>query len=277
MIISINSHKGGVGKTTMAVVLPYYLKKHFKKILLIDFDPQANLTRRIISRILHENNLKDVFEFIMLNDTTKESNLAELDKVLTRTFTHVYINSEFKISILSSELALSSVMKKLYEETTIMVFRIIDFIKHASQQYDLVIIDTPPSTDLLTFSAIAASDYYIIPLTADIDAVNGALDIINKIVPNVQSYFNHNIKFLGAVLNMSESRTNADKATINLIEQTFDKSLFQSKISRTTKIREVNLSFEATIANLKNTKTEKEFIKLADEIMERCFGQEKVG
>jgi chromosome partitioning protein len=240
--------------------------------LLIDFDPQANLTRRIIGKIAHENNLKNIFEFIMQNDTTKEENLKALDDLLTKIYTHVYISSEFGVSILGSELALSSVMKKLYEETTIMVFRVIDFIKYVSQQFDLVIIYTPPSTDLLTFSAIAASDYYLIPITADIDAVNGALDIINKIVPNIQSYFNHSIKFLGAVLNMSEARTNADKATTDLIKKTFNTALFQSKISRTTKIREINLSFEATIANLKNTKAEKEFIKLADEIMERCYG-----
>ena len=68
---------------------------------------------------------------------------------------------------------------------------------------------------------------------------------------------------------MSEERTNVDKTTTSFIQQSFGGSLFNTKISRTTKIREMNLSFESTIENLKNTKVDEELVALSKEIMER--------
>lgn len=269
MIISINSHKGGVGKSTLALVLPYYLRNYFKNILMIDFDPQANLTRRITGKITKDQSLKNIFEFLIDNDIKEEKNLEKLNELFNSINIFILFNKEFSVNILGSELALSGIMKKMYDQSTIMVFRVIDFIKHISKQFDLVIIDTPPSTDLLTFSAIAASDYYIIPITADVDAVSGAFDIVNKLIPNVKNYFNAEIKLLGTVINMSEERTNVDKTTTSFIQQSFGGSLFNTKISRTTKIREMNLSFESTIENLKNTKVDEELVALSKEIMER--------
>ena len=167
MIISINSHKGGVGKSTLALVLPYYLRNYFKNILMIDFDPQANLTRRITGKITKDQSLKNIFEFLIDNDIKEEKNIKKLNELFNSINIFILFNKEFSVNILGSELALSGIMKKMYDQSTIMVFRVIDFIKHISKQFDLVIIDTPPSTDLLTFSAIAASDYYVIPVTAE--------------------------------------------------------------------------------------------------------------
>jgi chromosome partitioning protein len=275
MIISISSHKGGVGKTTIAVVLPFYLRSHFKNILLIDFDPQANLTRRIAGQISQDKNIKNIFEFLLNNDTKQENTLLQLNELFKMANIYMYINQEFGVNLLGSELGLSSTMKKMYDESSVMIFRITDFINHIKKQFDLIVIDTPPSTGLLTFAAIAASDYYILPITSDVDAITGAINITNMIIPNIKNYFNPKIKSLGTLVNMSESRTNVDKVTMDRIEHAFGNTLFKTKISRTTKIREVNLSFEATIANLKNSKVEREFIKLADEIMERIYGQKE--
>ena len=89
-------------------------------------------------------------------------------------------------------------------------------------------------------------------------------------------YYNPNIDLLGIVLNMSESRTRVDKKSLNYIKNAFGHDLLPTAISRATKIRELNFSFTTIIENLKNTKIDKEFSAIAEELIKRINIKENV-
>jgi len=206
-IISISNHKGGVGKTTSAVNIGAGLSILKKKVLLIDLDPQANLTQSLGVREDEENNI------------------------------YTAIRGEYKLEpieimknlhLVPSTLDLSGAEVELSTETgrEYILKELIDPIK---SNYDYIIIDSPPSLGLLTINAFTASDEILIPLQAQYLALQGLSKLV-EIVEKIKKRLNKDLKIRGVFITQYDSRKVLNRNVVETIETHFKNRVFKTKI-----------------------------------------------
>ena len=169
-VISISNHKGGVGKTTSAINIGAGLNKLGKKVLLIDLDPQANLSQSL--GLINQN--KNIYGAIR-----GEYKLQPVEVLKG-------------LSVVPSTLDLSGAEVELSGEAgrEYILKELIDPIK---KQYDYVIIDSPPSLGLLTINSFTASDEVFIPLQAQYLALQGLTKLV-EVIDKIKKRLNKNLK-----------------------------------------------------------------------------------
>ena len=179
MIISIANQKGGCGKTTTAANLGSLLsEKH--KVLLVDIDPQGNLTTHFG---INKDYLKYTIYDTMLNGRI-ENAIIQKDGVDIVPST---------IDLAGAEVELTGKIGREY---------ILDNeLKRISREYDYILIDTPPSLGVFTINALVASDYVLIPVQAEFFALEGLTQLL-KVIDLVSSRLAKNLKLLGMVMTM---------------------------------------------------------------------------
>lgn len=274
MVLSIVNHKGGVGKTTIAVNLAIYLSKYYKKILFIDFDPQGNASDMLCPNCEVSYKTSDVLKKLVLDsvsfsvDNTKRQ---EFDKVFQASLVCKAVGDSI-LCVMTSDLELTKTKIELTARESLANFKIKEMIDYYSKHYDLTLIDTPPSIELLTFASLAASDYFIVPVQLNTHAVKGAMDIINDILPIIQTYYNKNCQLAGVVLNTHEPRTKVGKIALKTLEDLFGDKFFSTKISRSIKINESSILKTTLHLSSSGSKSDKEFKSLAKEVFERLQG-----
>ncbi len=185
-IIAIANFKGGVGKTTTAINLAAGLKNKGKKVLLIDIDPQANLTQSLgIEEFKH-----DIYSVVRKEAMGEETNLSE---ALVKASGLDVIPASLDLA--SAELELASVYGREH---------ILSQLIGPLTGYDFVFIDCPPSMGMLTINALVASDYILIPLQAEFLPLKGARSFLKhfKLIQKL----NKNVKLLGLVLTKYDER-----------------------------------------------------------------------
>lgn len=217
-IIAICNQKGGVGKTTTAINLGFYLAYNNKKVLLIDFDPQANATSGvgIDKKTITQNIYNVLINNIPLSDSIK-SIYDEKFKLLPSS-----------INLTGAEIELISLMNREY--------RLKNAIKGLDQEYDFIFIDSPPSLGLLTINALTAATSVLIPIQCEYYALEGLsqlLDTINLVRDNL----NPDLSIEGVLMTMADYRTNL---TSEVIEET--RNYFKEKVFRTVIPRSIRLS-----------------------------------
>ena len=208
IVICMCNLKGGVGKTTLTVTLADALSREGKKVLVVDLDGQAN-TRRTIS-INQEPVSLSVAEVLISSDPSL------LEKVICRE-TKIenvhHLPARYKLHTHGFIEEIRTIAANPYK---ILRRR----LEPIMQDYDFILIDTPPQISLVTLNGLAASDAYLIPFeSGDIYAFDGMEDMeeaISRLVldPDV----NPNLELLGAVLQAHQAKNNACKATEKLIE-----------------------------------------------------------
>ncbi|ERJ81646.1 putative sporulation initiation inhibitor protein Soj [Peptostreptococcaceae bacterium oral taxon 113 str. W5053] len=207
-VITIANRKGGVGKTTTTLNLAYSLKELGKKVLVIDLDPQANLTRCF--DVENTENIKTIGHLLITEMEEEESYLVE-----------DYTKSYDEIDIIPSSVYLSAVETQMRIETGSE--RILsEIVNQAKEHYDYILIDTSPSLNILTINALCASDSVLIVADTQLFAIVGIGELL-KTIQKIKKRVNPKLKVQGILLTMCENRTNLSKTLTEQVEEMFQK------------------------------------------------------
>ncbi len=205
-IIACSNHKGGVGKTTSVVNIGAGMALLNKKVLLIDMDPQANLTQSF-GVVEPESN---IYEALKGNDVLKP----------------ISINK--KLDIVASTLDLSGVEMELSSEAgREYIFR--ELVDPLIDEYDYIILDCPPSLGLLTINAFTAADELFIPLQPHYLAIKGLTKII-EVKDKVKKRLNRNLEITGVFVTQYDRRKVLHRDVLDTINTYFKEKVFRAKI-----------------------------------------------
>jgi chromosome partitioning protein len=205
-VISISNHKGGVGKTTSAINIGAGLNLLKKKVLLIDLDPQANLTQslgltnepiNIYGALRGEYKLQpiEILKGLDIIPSTLDLSGAEVE--------------------LSSEPGREYILKELIEPLR--------------ASYDFIIIDSPPSLGLLTINSFTASDEILIPLQAQYLALQGLAKLV-EVVDKIKQRLNKGLKVGGVFITQYDSRKVLNRDVVDTIQAHFKDEVFKTKV-----------------------------------------------
>lgn len=252
-IISIANQKGGVGKTTTAVNLAAGLTRYGNKVLLIDLDPQSNLS----SYLGYEPVENSVTISALMNEVLNGN--VHLENAILRNKEGLeYIPSDIQLS--SAEIFLINVMSR---ETVLK--RLLR--QDCFSQYDFIIIDCLPSLGILMVNALTASNYVIVPVQAEKFALDG-LSLFLNAFQMVKSNLNESLELLGVLVTMY-NQTNMAKAVRQAIQQDLDASSFQTFISRSVEATNSTYQQKSLVCQ-KSSKLGKQYKALTEEVLERC-------
>jgi len=231
MIFSFTNQKGGVGKTTTALNLGAFLAKSGKKVLLVDLDPQANLS----SGLGHVNvDPQDV----MSKDKSKKKRPTIYEvligkSTISKAFTSTKVKNLFlvpsSLDLAGADIELAS---RFSRESLLKTM-----LKDIAGQYDYIFIDCPPSLGLLTINALVAAQRIIIPVQCEYFALEG-LSQLAKSVELIKSSLNRTLQVGGVVLTMYDARTKLSKAVVDEVKQFFKGKVFDAIIPRNVKLSE---------------------------------------
>lgn len=206
IVVSLLNHKGGVGKTTSAINIGAGLVELGKKILLIDLDPQANLT---ISLGIPRQKC-----------TIYEALRGEGELV---PYTH-----KPNLDIITSSLDLSGAEMELINEAG-REYILRELIGQVEADYDYIIIDCPPSLGLLTLNALTSSRFVLIPLQTEFLAVQG-LAKIKQVIDKVRMRLNKQVEMAGVIATMYDSRRVLNRDVVDIIHKYFGDKVFGTYI-----------------------------------------------
>ncbi|EQB67730.1 MAG: hypothetical protein AMDU2_EPLC00005G0566 [Thermoplasmatales archaeon E-plasma] len=243
MIISIANQKGGCGKTTTAANLGALLaQKH--KVLLVDIDPQGNLTTYFG---INKAGLKRTVYDVMLNGRIE-------DAILQKDGVDIVPST---IDLAGAEVELTGRIGREY---------ILDNeLKRISNDYDYVIIDTPPSLGIFTINSLVASDYVLIPVQAEFFALEGLTQLM-RVIELVNSRLSRNLKLLGMFVTMFNSRTRSSKEVLEDVRKHYSKNLLKTVIPRNVTITDSTMAGSPVVIYRKTAPASKSYIALAKEI-----------
>lgn len=256
--ISIFNQKGGVGKTTSVVNLAVALSKLDKKVLVIDFDPQANTTTGLG---FDKNELeKSIYKmFYDEGDNYKD----------------YILKSEEGPYLIASENSLSGLEVELVsldqEERLKMLSQIIEEIK---KDFDIILIDCPPSLGLLSLNALVASDSIIIPIQTEYYALEGVSELL-KTYQTIKESIKEDLEIEGVLLCMFDKDTDLSYEVVEEVKSFFKEKVFSTMIPRNIKLAEAPSFGKSVIAYDEKSKGARAYLSLGKELVENIFGKKE--
>jgi len=249
-VIAVTNQKGGVGKTTTGINLAASLARNARRVLLIDIDPQGNATTG-------SGVDKDQEDLTTIYDVLMQDNDARAAVVATRN-EYDLIPANGDLSGAQVEL-LDELGRELRLKTALATIR---------DQYDYVLIDCPPSLNLLTVNALAAADTVIIPMQCEYFALEGLTDLINTI-KKIREALNPNLKIEGLLRTMYDGRNTLSIEVSEQLRDHFGDKVYQTIIPRNVRIAEAPSHGVAVCAYDMTSKGAQAYLALAGELLQR--------
>lgn len=252
-VICVTNQKGGVGKTTTAVNLSYYLAKDKFKTLLIDFDPQGNASSGLG---LDKNNEKE------LGATMTEviMGLTSMESVVRPTKYKNFDLAPATPELANAEVEMAGMQRKFV--------RLRDAVRSVDDKYDYIIIDSPPSLSLLTVNGMIASNYLLLPVQTEFYALEGVAQLLES-MKLVMKQANPNLRLLGVLATMYDKRTSLSAQVFAEIKKYFKQLTFETTIPRNVRVAEAPSHGVPVGAYDKFSKGSKAYKEFAKEVEER--------
>lgn len=251
-IYMIGAMKGGVGKSVSVFNLAYSLQKRGKRVLAVDFDPQANLTTCFGAEDV------DVAVGDLMMAVIEDEELPEREEYIWERNGVVFIPSSIQLSAVEAKLRLEMGTEK-------MLATILEPLKG---DYDYILIDTSPSLGALNINAMAAADEVIVTVNPQLLAMMGLQDFL-KSVKKIKSRLNEKLNVAGILLTMCDARTILCKTITEQVAETFQGQIriFESKIPNTVKVGESVYYSEPLIEYAPDSNACRAYNKLAGEVI----------
>ena len=249
-IIAIANQKGGVGKTTTSINLSACLAEAGKKVLTIDIDPQGNTTSGLG---IDKNSIENTIYELILGE-------SEIENVILPTeFENLSIIAS-NVDLAAAEIELIGINEKEY-----ILKRAVEKVK---DQYDFVIIDCPPSLNMLTINAMTTADTVLVPIQCEYYALEGLSQLLHT-VNLVKQRLNPTLEMEGVVFTMYDARTNLSLQVVENVKSNLHQTIYKTIIPRNIRLAEApSHGLPINVYDSKSTGAES-YRLLAEEVIHR--------
>ena len=251
-VIAIANQKGGVGKTTTSINLSACLAEKGKKVLVIDTDPQGNTTSGLG---IDKNDLDNtVYELIL-------GECSIYDCIVKDAIPNVSVLPS-NVNLAAAEIELIGVDKKEF-----ILKNEVDFVK---DDYDFIIIDCPPSLNLLTINAMTTADSVLVPIQCEFYAPEGLSQLIHT-VNLIKERLNPDLEMEGVVFTMYDSRTNLSMQVVENVKENLNQHIYNTMIPRNVRLAEAPSYGMPIIEYDPKSAGAEHYMMLADEVIENDY------
>ncbi len=253
-VITLCNQKGGVGKTTTAINLGAAMAELGRRVLLVDFDPQASLT---VGLGFNPNAIETTIYHLMMGSG------VPLDEVILSTGVEGVDLVPSNIDFAAAEMQLINEVAR--EQVLARA------LAPALDRYDIILIDCQPSLGLLTVNALAASDGVIVPLECEYFALRGVA-LLKGTIDKVQQRLNPRLEMIGLLGTMYDGRTLHSREVLRTLVEGWGDDVFHTVIRRTVKFSEATVAGEPLTAYASTSAGADAYRQLAKEVLARCHG-----
>ncbi|MDR0957388.1 MAG: ParA family protein [Candidatus Nomurabacteria bacterium] len=257
-VITVTNQKGGVGKTTTAINVAYFLAKAGARVLLIDFDPQGNASSGLgIDKNLLKSETNPDGKMTILDVISGEAKL--IDVIQKTKFKNLDI-APTTSKLADAETGLAAQDRRFQ--------RLTDAIATVNADYDFVLIDSPPSLSMLTVNALVAAQYVLLPVQAEFYALEGLSQLLET-MKLVRKGLNPTLSLIGVLTTMMDSRTALSQQVHIEIQKFFPGKVFETTIPRNVRLAEAPSHGLPVGAYDKFSKGSRAYKSVTSEIIER--------
>lgn len=258
VVLSIINQKGGVGKTTTAVNLGAALAEKGKRVLMVDLDPQSNLSTHL-GLGMHEE-----------GDEGKEPEIPVAHSVYdvlkgTKKISEVAVKRSDRLDVVPSSLLLSAADLELggVVGRELILKRALQSVR---DQYDVIVIDCPPALGLLSLNALAASDRVYIPVQSEYLALHGVRQLLDTI-DQVKGIYNPSLIVGGVIICLHDNRKRLARAVSDTIKAYFGNLVFHTVIRENVALAEAPASGQSIFEYAPKSTGAEDYLALCDEVM----------
>jgi len=244
-VIALANQKGGVAKTTTTLNLAVALKEKGNRVLIVDLDPQGNLT---MSQGMNPDEIsKSMFDVLV--------HRIPIQDVIVTAEVDIAVSS---IDLAGAELALSGMIgrERALEKA----------LAHVKESYDWVLMDTPPSLGLLTINAFVAADGVIVPVQCEYLSLRGLVQLQNTL-EMIRENLNPNVSIQGILPTMYDRRTLHSREAVEILQENFGDLVFNTKIRKTVRYAEAPVKGQSVLAYDPTSEAAAMYRDLAKEVL----------